>query len=313
MVNTRLFLSTDVHGAEVTFRKFMNAGKVYKADIMIMAGDLTGKMLVPLVKNTDGSHTATYMGQQRIANNTEELNALQERIRFLGYYYFETDQEELHRYQSGELDIGAKFREQVADVLSRWVGMIEKHLLGTGIRCFMMPGNDDDPIVDGIIAKSNYVVNPANEILRLDDHHEMISIPNSNITPWKCPRDIPEDELQELIESQASKVTDMKNCVFNIHVPPYGTGIDVAPVLDAELHPQAGQMVPVGSKAVLEAMKKYQPLLGLHGHIHESRGAAKVGRTLCINPGSEYAEGVLHGAIVNLSEKGLKSYNLTQG
>ena len=313
MANTRLFLSTDVHGAEVTFRKFMNAGKFYNANIVILAGDLTGKMLIPIVKNPDGSYTATYMGQEKVAKNDQELGALQERIRFSGYYYFETDQAELQRYQSGELDINVKFREQVAVVIERWMNMIEKHLQGTGIRCFMMPGNDDDPIVDPIIAKSDYVINPANEILRLDDHHEMISIPNSNMTPWKCPRDIPEEELQTRIETLTSKVTDMKNCVFNIHVPPYGTGIDLAPLLDAELHPQAGQMIPVGSKAVLEAMKKYQPLLGLHGHIHESRGAVKVGRTVCINPGSEYAEGLLHGAVVNLSEKGLKSYNLTQG
>jgi Icc-related predicted phosphoesterase len=67
----------------------------------------------------------------------------------------------------------------------------------------------------------------------------------------------------------------------------------------------------VGSKAVRRAIETYQPILSLHGHIHESRGVATIGRTVCINPGSEYPDGVLRGAIVDFDRDGVKSYVLT--
>jgi len=65
--------------------------------------------------------------------------------------------------------------------------------------------------------------------------------------------------------------------------------------------------------AVREAIEKYKPLLGLHGHIHESRGVVNIGRTLCINPGSEYGEGIIRGAIVDLAKDKVLSYQLTSG
>ena len=72
-------------------------------------------------------------------------------------------------------------------------------------------------------------------------------------------------------------------------------------------------LTSVGSTAVRSAIEKFQPLLGLHGHIHESKGSIKIGRTLCVNPGSEYSEGVLKGVMMNLDEKGVRSFQFTSG
>ena len=73
------------------------------------------------------------------------------------------------------------------------------------------------------------------------------------------------------------------------------------------------EMQPVGSTACRETIERYQPLLGLHGHLHESRGTFQLGRTLCINPGSEYSEGVLRGALIELEGGQVKNYQLTTG
>jgi Icc-related predicted phosphoesterase len=70
---------------------------------------------------------------------------------------------------------------------------------------------------------------------------------------------------------------------------------------------------PVGSTAVRDAIERYQPALSLHGHIHEARGVHWLGRTLALNPGSEYAEGTMKGAIVNLEPTRVKGYLLISG
>ena len=82
--------------------------------------------------------------------------------------------------------------------------------------------------------------------------------------------------------------------------------IDQAPKLDekAQVKIRYGspEMVPVGSKSVRQAMEEYQPLLGLHGHIHESTGLERIGRTLCVNPGSSYMQGMLNAFVIDLPE-----------
>jgi Icc-related predicted phosphoesterase len=127
-----------------------------------------------------------------------------------------------------------------------------------------------------------------------------------------------EEDLQRHLEQLASQLQNPARSVFNLHVPPIRTPLDMAPVVDENLHPviQGGSVLmgPAGSQAVRNVIENYQPLLALHGHIHESRGLAKLGKTVCVNPGSAYGEGVLHGALFELDRrKGLKRYQLTSG
>jgi len=167
--------------------------------------------------------------------------------------------------------------------------------------------------LEELLRASDFVDAAENRIVRIGDH-EMLSVGWSNHTPWDTPRECSEEELEARIDALAAQIEDMETAIFNIHVPPYGTGLDDAPELDENLKPVQGGKVmkPVGSTAVRDAILEHQPLLALHGHIHESRGIQKLGRTTCINPGSVYGEGTLQGVIVELAPEEVR-YSLTSG
>jgi hypothetical protein len=199
-----------------------------------------------------------------------------------------------------------------------WVSLADERLRNQSYDCYVQPGNDDRYEIDAILAKSERIINPEGKVLQVDKDHEMISMGHANITPWNCPRDEPEEKLAKTIDEMASRVKNMKSCIFNFHCPPYDTSLDKGPKLDENMKPipdMGGgiQMVPVGSTAIRNAIEKYQPLLGLHGHIHESKASQSLGKTLLLNPGSEYGEGILRGVIVELNEKGIGNYVFVQG
>jgi len=206
----------------------------------------------------------------------------------------------------------------MADGVKRWVGIAEERLKGTDVKVYISPGNDDRFDIDEVLKTTNSNIYPEDQVISIDDHHEMITSGWANPTPWNSPREVNEEELLKKFEAMCSEVKNMENAIFNLHVPPKDTPLDLAPELDPTLKPvvRGGggvSMIHVGSTATRQVIEKYKPLLGLHGHIHESRGFVKIGRTLCINPGSEYGEGILRGAVINVDEKGVKSYILTQG
>jgi Icc-related predicted phosphoesterase len=207
------------------------------------------------------------------------------------------------------------FTDMVLATVNRWMDYADNKLAGTGIRCFVCPGNDDVFEIDAAIAASKSVRSVEGQVIELDEHHEMVSSGWSNPTPWDTHREEPEEALLKRIETVIAKAKNPSNAVFNLHPPPYGSGLDEAPELTKDLRPAyAGRsMVSVGSKSVLKVIDKYQPLLGLHGHIHEGKGTRKYKKTLCINPGSMYEQGVLHGAVVELKPSKVGNYVLTTG
>jgi len=274
-------------------------------------------MIVPLVEMPDGSYETDFMGIKHNLKGEEELKKMEKRIRNSGYYPYRTTQKEMEDLNSNPEKVDKLFLKLMKETLNRWLDILEERLKGTGIKCYILPGNDDRLEIDEVIAKSDYVINPEGKVVEIDRHHEMISSGYANITPWRCPRDIEEDELKKKIDAMATQVKNMSNAIFCLHCPPYDTELDIAPKLDKDLRPviQRGGivMIHVGCKAVREAVEQYQPLLALHGHIHESKGASKIGRTLCLNAGSEYSEGILRGILIDLDEKGFKNYMFTSG
>jgi Icc-related predicted phosphoesterase len=317
LLKIRLFFSSDIHGSEICFKKFISAGKFYKANILILGGDITGKAIIPIVKHENGSFTIKYLGKIFNPSSEEELNKIAGEIRNSGYYIYLCSLKEKEDLENDVDKRDKLFSELMKKNVREWLKLAEEKLKGTGIKCFIMPGNDDRLDIDQVFKESNYIINPEGKVIEINSEYEMISTGYANITPWNCPRDIPEEKLNEKIEEMISSVKNLKNCIFNFHVPPYNSGLDTAPKLDEQfkIKVTAGrpEMEPVGSKAVRSAIEKYQPLLGLHGHIHESKGVHKIGRTLCINPGSEYQEGVLRGAIVDLEKGKIKDFLLTSG
>ena len=313
---SRIFFSTDVHGSDLIFRKFLNAGKFYKSDVIILGGDLTGKIIVPILEQSSGDYEA-FLPEGPIVKSKGEIGEVEKKIKNAGFYIYFTSATEMEELKANQTKQDALFLQLIQERTREWVKLAEDSLKPTGIKCILMAGNDDHFEVDKILEASDYVISPEGKVIQLDEFHEMISTGFSNMTPWKVTRDISEEELAQKIEKMTGEVKNMKDALFNFHCPPYDSKIDTAPELDATLKPkiESGsgglRMIPVGSKAVRAAIEKYQPLLGLHGHIHESSGAAKIGRTLCLNPGSEYSGGVLRGVILNLDKKGLKSYMFT--
>jgi len=282
-----------------------------------LGGDVTGKMIVPIVEQPDGTYAATYLGTTRTLKTNEERDALEKTIRHSGYYPYRTTQPEVEKLQADKKSLDELFSGIMADGIKRWVSIAEERLRGTNVKCYISPGNDDRFNIDEVLKASPVVQCPEDEVVWIDEHHEMITSAWTNPTPWNSPRETSEEKLAEIFDHMISKVTRMPNCIFNLHCPPYDTPLDEAPELDKTLKPivRGGElsMIHVGSKAVRETIEKHQPLLGLHGHIHEARGFVKIGRTVCINPGSEYGEGVLRGSLLNIDEKGIKSHILTQG
>lgn len=297
--------------------KFLNAAKFYKADVLILGGDITGKMIVPIVEQPDGTYLAEFLGSQHLLKTTQEREALEKNIHNNGCYPYLTTPPEMEKLQNDKKLLDELFSEIMAGGVRRWVSIAEERLKGSKVKCYVSPGNDDRFEIDDALKSSSVVLYPEDQVIWLDDHHEMITSAWTNPTPWHSPRETTEEKLPEIFNRMVSRVEHMQDCIFNLHCPPYNTPIDLAPELDGTLKPKlsggAVSMVHVGSSTVRQVIEEHQPLLGVHGHIHESHGFVKIGRTMCINPGSEYAEGLLRGALINIDEKGLKSYLLTRG
>lgn len=313
----RLFFATDIHGSEVCWKKFLNAGKFYKADVLVLGGDMTGKALVPIVQLPDGRFKATLLQQEFILKDEDEVRDMERRVGSRGYYPFRTTPEQLAAFAANPALVDRFFHQQMLNVVEQWMKLADERLRGTGLRCFVCPGNDDEAEVDEVIREAAELVQLAEgRIVELGDGFTMASTGWANITPWKTYREAAEPDLAGRIAAMIPSHLDMRRTVFNFHCPPYGSGLDDAAEIDENLNVKdAGRsLVPVGSTAVRDAILKYQPLLSLHGHIHEGKGTARLGKTLAINAGSLYEQGVLQGAVVDLdARKGIKSYTLTTG
>jgi uncharacterized protein len=299
----KVFFATDIHGSETCWRKFLNAAEFYKADLVVLGGDVTGKMMVPIVAHP-GHWQVTVRGQEHRLETQQELDDIQRQIRNSGSYPAIVSPDELQQLSNEEGAVDRRFTVEMTQSLDRWLDMADGKLRGGEIPCILNGGNDDIWEIDDIIEQSPCVSFAEGKVIDLDGF-QLVSMGWTNPTPWDTFREAPEPELAAKIEAVVSRVPDMARAIFNFHAPPYGTGLDEAPALDATLRPMHGGAVmkPVGSTAVRDAITKHQPMLSVHGHIHESRGVKRMGRTLAINPGSVYGDGVLQGALLDLNAK----------
>ncbi|HWD86193.1 MAG TPA: hypothetical protein VG321_10610 [Solirubrobacteraceae bacterium] len=312
----RIFFATDVHGSEVCWRKFLNGGKHYKADVIILGGDMTGKALVPVISDGGDHWHSTLLENREQLQGEEQVQAFEQAVIRRGYYPFRVDPDELRELAEDEPRWHKLFEEHMLATVKTWMEMADEKLSGTGIRCFVCPGNDDQLEVDDVIRQAKSVVLGEGRVVEIDGY-QMASSGWANRTPWDTYREEDEPQLAERIKAMVSQVTNSpERTIFSLHCPPYGTGLDDAPELTAEMDlKDAGHAVkPVGSTAVRDAIESFQPALSLHGHIHEARGTKRLGRTLCINPGSSYEQGQLLGAVIDVEEgKQVKKFVLTSG
>jgi uncharacterized protein len=316
-LSMRVYYATDIHGSEVCWRKFLNAGRFYNADVLILGGDITGKAVVPVTAAAGGGYRVRQFSGDRVLDSGE-LAAMETRIKDMGFYPYRTTEDELEAVWDNPEAVNEVFLRLMRSTLARWLDLATERLDGTGIRLYAMEGNDDPPELYGMLRDSNVLTQTEDQLVDLGEGITMVSYGYSNPTPWHTPRELDDDELERRIDKLAAQVARPERAIFNLHVPPARTAIDKAPALDGSLKPivKGGAVVmqSVGSEGVRRLIAKHQPMLGLHGHIHESRGAVRLGPTLAINPGSEYGDGMLCGALLEIDgRKGVRHYQLPTG
>jgi uncharacterized protein len=312
----RLFFATDVHGSETCWRKFLNSGKHYEADVIVLGGDMTGKALVPVVHDGGDRWHATLLENRHDLSGDDEVAKFEQSVSRRGYYPFRTTPEEVHELSQDEGRSNALFHELMLKRVEEWIALADERIGASDLRCFVCPGNDDQFEVDEIIGRARHVEACEGRVVDIDGF-QMASTGWANRTPWDTYREEDEPDLAARIERVVADVTaPPERTIFSFHCPPYGSGLDEAPKLteDMRLEHAGRAPVPAGSTAVREAIERHQPALSLHGHIHEGRGNTRIGRTLCINPGSSYEQGELLGAVVDIDGgKKVKRFVLTSG
>ncbi len=314
MTHERIFYVADLHGSDRCFRKLLNAAKFYDAQTLMIGGDVTGKMVVPFVRNADGTYRSEWLGKKRMRET--EVTQHEANLRDTGLYSCRLGPEEMQDLEADPKNQYPLFNRLMKERLRTWVALAEERLRPQGLKLYVIPGNDDRFEVDDDLRTSDVLVYCEGEVVEFGGM-EVASCGFTNPTPWHTPRELPDGALKEKLDAVASKVSNLETAIFNFHCPPVETVIDLAPRLtpDFKVVARAGttQMDHVGSRAVRDILQEYQPMLGLHGHIHESRGKDSVGRTVCLNPGSEYNQGVLHGVVIDLENRKVVNSQFTLG
>lgn len=313
---TRIYYAGDIHGSRVCWKKFINAAAHYPADVLVMGGDLTGKALIPIVREGNGSYSARVLGEQRVARSAEELDHLQQAISTNGMYPLIVDPDEAERLSA---DAGCReeaFERALLGELELWIEFADERLAGSETRAYVIPGNDDPWSIDSVLASGSAVV-PCDEEVVTVGPHELLSLGYSNRTPWQTPRELDEEEIYARLTGLTDQLECPERAIFNIHVPPWESSLDTAFEVDDELKyvTKGGRPheIPTGSHAVRQVIEEVQPVLSLHGHIHESKGVTKIGRTVAINPGSDYGSGHLDGCLVHLAPERVVNQYLVTG
>jgi len=306
---TRIFYVCDIHGSETVWRKVLNAIPAYKVDVVIVNGDLTGKAIVPIVKIKENEWYCAPWGKGQILRSEKEVEHVIKIYSGKGFYPYITSEEELKELKNNPDKVKELFTLLMKKRLRTWIDLV-KEKVTSDMTIIVSPGNDDRVEIDEVLKADDRVIYPLKKVVYIDDH-PMISCEWVNSTPWNTPRECPDEELEKLlVEEEFNRVDSYENLICCFHAPPYNTHLDIATKLDKNLKPVTRFGLPVkthvGSKAVRKSFEKYQPLLGLHGHIHESKGSDRIGNTLCINPGSEYEEGILKACVIDLPPRGRK-------
>lgn len=316
MARFTIYFATDIHGSERCFRKFLNAGKTYGADAVILGGDVTGKALVPVVEQADGRWAARVFGRWEIASDAAGLDEIEGRIRALGFYPYRTSPEE-HARMAADEDYQARVFDRVTRAsVERWVDMAETRLRDAGLPCLVMPGNDDIPAVKSLLSQSSWLVQAEDRIVEFGPY-QVLSLGYSTVTPWHSPRELSEEQMGRRLGALVERIQPRTPVIFNVHNPPADSGTDLAFKLtdDMRIVTAGGEPVrtPVGSRAVRAVIEQVQPVLSLHGHIHESRAMNSIGRTKVCNPGSQYPDGILSGVLVTLDGDQVKGFKFVSG
>ncbi len=315
MAKVRLLFASDFHGNETVWRKFLNSAKIFKVDALLMGGDMTGKVLCPIIKREDGRYESFFLRENHVLAEAQ-LPQFKRKVVDHSYVPYVCTPEEYQKLNEGQEIVEKVFESLETESIREWCDLIPQKV-PENVKVVIHPGNDDKFAIDEVLRNHPRVVFAEEDVVTFDEEHEAACVGWSNPTPWDSPRECSEGELENKLERTVAKLRNLETALFCFHVPPYDSVIDKAVKLDAQLRPvyEGGRpvFIPVGSVAVRKVIKKYQPLLGLHGHIHESPGIYKIGRTQCLNPGSEYSEGILKAYLIELDGRKITRLQRLEG
>ena len=311
----RLLYTTDLHGAELVWRKSLSAAKMYNVDVLIVGGDITGKMLIPIVDVGNGQYEYYFMKKvHRITK--DQLDKVVDDIYKMGYYPYVTTEDEYRELKENKEKLDEIFLKVMKDTLKRWL-VLAAERLPDNIELIVTLGNDDRLELDEVVKEHSRVKYSEGQKIWIKDTYEFFGCSWVNPTPWNSPREESEEKLYERLNKYWEQIENPERAVLEIHAPPYQSTIDEAPLLDENFNPviRGGRVVkvPVGSKAVKRFIEEKQPLIVLSGHIHESPGFVKIGRTWVVNPGSEYSEGIFKGFLIDLVGTEVKAMKRIEG
>ena len=312
-----MFFASDLHGSNVCFKKFVNSAQFYGADVLVLGGDLTGKAVIPIAEQADGTFLTFMHGEAVKLHGKAELDDFIKKNGNMGFYPAvmpEAEYQRLKAYPEAQAEL---FKKLVLDRVTEWATFAAEKLKGTDIPLVAIPGNDDFHEIDEILTRAPHFDFHEMQVCQFKGGYQMLYCGGSTPTPWNTEREYSEKQYVARFAELIPQVTDMSKCIFNVHVPPFGTTLDACPKLDENLQVVYEMGMPVqmhaGSETLVNVIKQCQPLLGLHGHIHEGRAKINIGKTICINPGSVYPEGILQGAMITLCGGEVVTASLTQG
>jgi len=313
----KIFFASDLHGSNVCFKKFVNSAKFYNVDVLVLGGDLTGKAVIPIAEQSNGSFLAFQHGDSLVLNGKSELDDFVKRQGNIGFYPSVMSEAEYQRLRKDPEAQATLFKQLVLERVREWAQFAADKLKGTGIPLVALPGNDDFREIDDILTQAAHFDFHEMQVCEFKGGYQMLYCGGSTPTPWDTEREYTEEQFVSRFAQLLPQVTDMSRCIFNVHVPPFGTALDACPKLDKNLQVVYEMGLPAqihaGCQTLSDIIKEYQPLLGLHGHIHEGRAKINIGKTICINPGSVYPEGILQGALITLRQGEVAQSNLMQG
>ena len=137
--------------------KFLNASEYYDADVIILGGDMTGKAVIPIVEERDGTYRATFLDHKEVMTSKDEVDQLKKKIGVAGYYPYLTDYKEIEQLEANPERVDRLFKDLMLQGIERWINIADKRLRGKRVKCFVCPGNDDQSEIDRIIEKSESV------------------------------------------------------------------------------------------------------------------------------------------------------------
>ena len=175
---------------------------------------------------------------------------MEKRISDRGYYPVRLTRDEVDAWSADPTLVDARFKAEMLAQRRALDGARRRAPRpGKGIRCIVSPANDDMFEIDPIIERAEHVeLGEANTIAL--DGFTLVSTGWANPTPWNTFRELPEPELRERIDGLVAEVPDPHRAIFNFHAPPYGSNLDNAPKLDADMNYVSGgqALIPVGSQ-----------------------------------------------------------------